>query len=215
MKTRKGRRIQVVAKKNEPRERLDEMGRRREMLSRHQTLNTFLRCSCVPLRPPVSIASGIENRTRLEAGDVVGSYNAAAATGQGVSRVSTSVREDRSEHSALCYNEATRREHQTLKGRTGHSHYGTVAPSPRMGICELAVLLSLCLSVRSRYLLWTYLNSFFLLLFSQSVLGYFHSMLLLLLLLTLRQKSITCGFTCDYTQCVCVFLVLISSMLPG
>ncbi|KAH9532315.1 hypothetical protein CY35_19G086200 [Sphagnum magellanicum] len=150
MKTRKGRRIQVVAKKNEPRERLDEMGRRREMLSRHQTLNTFLRCSCVPLRPPVSIASGIENRTRLEAGDVVGSYNAAAATGQGVSRVSTSVREDRSEHSALCYNEATRREHQTLKGRTGHSHYGTVAPSPRMGICELAVLLSLCLSVRSR-----------------------------------------------------------------
>jgi hypothetical protein len=71
------------------------------MLFRHQTLNTFLRCSCVPLRPPVSIASGIENRTRLEAGDVVGFCNAAAA-GQGVSRVSTSVREDRSEHSALC-----------------------------------------------------------------------------------------------------------------
>jgi hypothetical protein len=41
MKTRKGKRPQVVAKKNEPRERLDEMGRRREMLSRHQTLNTF------------------------------------------------------------------------------------------------------------------------------------------------------------------------------
>jgi hypothetical protein len=93
MKTRKGKPPQVVAKKNEPRERLDEMG----MLSRHQTLNTFLRCSCVPLRPPVSIASGIENRTRLEAGDVVGSYNAAAAAaGQGVSTVSTSVREDRS-----------------------------------------------------------------------------------------------------------------------
>jgi hypothetical protein len=73
MKTRKGKRPQVVAKKNEPRERLDEMGRRREMLSRHQTLNTFLRCSCVPLRPPVRIASEIENRTQLEAGDVVGS----------------------------------------------------------------------------------------------------------------------------------------------
>jgi hypothetical protein len=104
MKTRKGKRPQVVAKKNEARERLDEMGRRREMLFRHQTLNTFLRCSCVPLRPPVSIASGIENRTRLEAGDVVGSYNAAAAAaaaGQGVSRVSTSVREDRSEDSTL------------------------------------------------------------------------------------------------------------------
>jgi hypothetical protein len=148
MKTRKGKRPQVVAKKNEPRERLDEMGRRREILSRHQTLNTFLRCSCVPLRPPVSIDSGIEKRTRLEAGDVVGSYNAAAAAaGQGVSRVSTSVREDRSEDSALCYNEGTSREHQTLKGRTAHPHYGTVAPPPRMGLCELAVLLSLCLSV--------------------------------------------------------------------
>ncbi|CAM6019445.1 unnamed protein product [Sphagnum balticum] len=120
------------------------------MLSRHQTLNTFLRCSCVPLRLPVSVASEIENRTRLEAGDVVGSYNAAAAAaaaGQGVSRVSTSVREDRSEDSALCYNGGTRREHQTLKGHTAHPHYGTVAPPPRMGICELAVLLSLCLSV--------------------------------------------------------------------
>ncbi len=133
--------------KRTQRERLDEMGRRREMLSRHQTFNTFLRCSCVPLRPPVSIASGIENRTRLEAGDVVGSYNAAAAAGQGVSRVSTSVREDRIEDSALCYKEGTSREHQTLKGRTAHPHYGTVAPPPRMGICELAVLLSLCLSV--------------------------------------------------------------------
>ncbi|CAM6042183.1 unnamed protein product [Sphagnum compactum] len=92
------------------------------MLSRHQTLNTFLRCSCVPLRPSVSIASGIENRTRLEAGDVVGSYNAAAAAaGQGVSRVSTSVREDRSEDSALCYNEGTSREHQTLKGRANRA----------------------------------------------------------------------------------------------
>jgi len=78
MKTRKGKRPPVVAKKNEPRERLDEMGKRIETLSRHPTLNTFLRCSRVPLRPPVSIASEIENRTRLEAGDVVGSYNAAA-----------------------------------------------------------------------------------------------------------------------------------------